>query len=54
MFFYLSIFFLVGALDSGIDLLEALNFHTNLSQYDGVSITKGSSPQQIAYHLESK
>ncbi|XP_049540583.1 protein kinase C-binding protein NELL1-like isoform X3 [Anopheles darlingi] len=35
-----------GALDPGIDLLDALNSHSNLSQYPGVMIT----PSRV-YHL---
>ncbi|XP_049293601.1 protein kinase C-binding protein NELL1-like isoform X5 [Anopheles funestus] len=35
-----------GALDPGIDLLDALNLHSNLSQYPGVTIT----PSRV-FHL---
>ncbi|XP_035919925.1 protein kinase C-binding protein NELL1-like isoform X4 [Anopheles stephensi] len=35
-----------GALDPGIDLLDALNLHSNLSQYQGVTIT----PSRV-FHL---
>uniref|UniRef100_A0A182MN14 EGF-like domain-containing protein n=1 Tax=Anopheles culicifacies TaxID=139723 RepID=A0A182MN14_9DIPT len=38
-----------GALDPGIDLLDALNLHSNLSQYPGVTIT----PSRVFHLSES-
>lgn len=40
-----------GAFDPGIDLLKGLNLHTNISQFDGVSITQGSQ-KRTAYKLQ--
>ncbi|XP_055537103.1 protein kinase C-binding protein NELL2-like isoform X2 [Wyeomyia smithii] len=39
-----------GALDPGIDLLDALSLHTNLSQYQGVTVTQEYQHQRV-YHL---
>lgn len=39
-----------GALDPGIDLLDALSLHTNLSQYQGVTVTDEYQHQRV-YHL---
>jgi hypothetical protein len=39
------------AFDAGIDLLKGLNFHLNVSQYEGVSITQGM-PRKVAYKLQ--
>lgn len=44
------IFFPGGALDPGIDLLDALSLHTNLSQYQGVTVTDEYQHQRV-YHL---
>lgn len=50
----LMVFFLIfspgGALDPGIDLLDALSLHTNLSQYQGVTVTDEYQHQRV-YHL---
>lgn len=40
-----------GAFDPGIDLLKGLNLHTNITQFDGVSITQGSQ-KRTAYKLQ--
>ncbi|XP_021709168.1 protein NEL isoform X2 [Aedes aegypti] len=39
-----------GALDPGIDLLDALSLHTNLSQYQGVTVTQEYQHQRV-FHL---
>ena len=38
------------ALEPGIDLLEALNLHSNHSRYIGVTLTQGFK-MKMAYHL---
>ena len=40
-----------GSFDPGIDLLKGLNLQTNLSQYEGVSITQGIQ-KKIAFKLQ--
>lgn len=39
-----------GALDPGIDLLDALSLHTNLSQFQGVTVTQEYQHQRV-FHL---
>ena len=52
MKFYPKILILVGgAFDPGIDLLKGLSLQTNISQYEGVSITQGTQ-KKIAFKLQ--
>lgn len=51
--FFFSFFSPGGALDPGIDLLDALSLHTNLSQYQGVTVTDEYQHQRV-YHLSGQ
>lgn len=48
LFFFRLI--LASALEPGIDLLEALDMHSNYSQYAGVTLTQGSK-NNMGFHL---
>lgn len=50
-FFFLILKSLGGSFDPGIDLLKGLNLQTNLSQYEGISITQGIQ-KKIAFRLQ--